>query len=282
MTTIATPVSAKAMHLDVRGYSPADIIPDALIMQVSTKAGVIGGDEPAVRVPFIDFSDDVGFVAEGEPIEEADPAYSEVVIHSGKVATLARVSQEQMYGQNAAELVTSSMRRALTAKANTAFVAQAAPTPPATNPPGGLLSLDHTVGGIVDTNLDDVVGAVSTIEAAGGSATHIIASPGAWASVSRIKTGTGSEESLIGAGTAAPQRSLLGVPVLVTPAMPAGTLLVVDRSAILSAYGDVRLAISQDVYFATDSIGVRLTFRFGQKLVDPARVVELTVADGES
>ncbi len=38
------------------------------------------------------------------------------------------------------------------------------------------------------------------------------------------------------------------------------------------------LATSQQFYFDSDSIGVRATFRFGQKIADPARVVKLTVA----
>ena len=38
------------------------------------------------------------------------------------------------------------------------------------------------------------------------------------------------------------------------------------------------LATSQEFYFDSDSIGVRATFQFGQKIADPARVVKLTVA----
>ena len=37
-------------------------------------------------------------------------------------------------------------------------------------------------------------------------------------------------------------------------------------------------ATSQGFYFDSDSIGVRATFGFGQKIADPARVVKLTVA----
>jgi hypothetical protein len=51
--------------------------------------------EPAVRVPFVEIPDgDVGFVPEGDDIEEADPDSSEVVIHTGKVAVLAKISRE--------------------------------------------------------------------------------------------------------------------------------------------------------------------------------------------
>ena len=58
--------------------------------------------------------------------------------------------------------------------------------------------------------------------------------------------------------------------------MTANTVLVVD-SAVLSAYGQVQVAVSEDAYFTSDSVGVRATWRFGQKIVDIARVVKLTV-----
>jgi hypothetical protein len=46
-------------------------------------------------VPFVEIPDgDVGFVPEGDDIEEADPDSSEVVIHTGKVAVLAKISRE--------------------------------------------------------------------------------------------------------------------------------------------------------------------------------------------
>jgi hypothetical protein len=38
---------------------------------------------------------------------------------------------------------------------------------------------------------------------------------------------------------------------------------VIDRNSILSVYGTVQLATSQEFYFDSDSVGVRATFRFG-------------------
>ena len=60
--------------------------------------------------------------------------------------------------------------------------------------------------------------------------------------------------------------------------MTDGTMLVLDKSTILSVYGSVQLATSTDYYFDSDSIGVRATWRFGQKIADTARVIKLTVA----
>lgn len=58
-----------------------------------------------------------------------------------------------------------------------------------------------------------------------------------------------------------------------------GTMLVLDRSTILSVYGSVMLATSQEFYFDSgDSIGVRATFRFGARIANSERLVKLTVA----
>jgi hypothetical protein len=48
---------------------------------------------------------------------------------------------------------------------------------------------------------------------------------------------------------------------------------------LLSVYGQVQLATSQDFYFDSDSIGLRATFRFGAKIADVERVVKLAVTD---
>ena len=114
------------------------------------------GDEPAVRVPFVDVDDDAGFVAEGDDIDEAATDSSEVVINTGKVAVLVKVSREQYGTGSAASMLSDATRRALIRKANVAYLSQVAPTPPATTPPAGLLNLSPTDGGLVSGNLDAV------------------------------------------------------------------------------------------------------------------------------
>ena len=97
MSNFSTPNTNAAWAPDVQGIAPSDVIPEALVIETSSRAGLVEGDEPAVRVPFVDFDDDAGFVPEGDQITEADPDSTEVVIHTGKVAVLAKISREQ-YG----------------------------------------------------------------------------------------------------------------------------------------------------------------------------------------
>ena len=91
-------------------------------------------------------------------------------------------------------------------------------------------------------DLDAVIDAVAAIEDASGQATHIVGSPQSWADLSKFKQADNSNVSLVGAGTTAPSRTLVSVPVLVSNSVPDGTMLVLDRSTILSVYGSVMLA----------------------------------------
>ena len=232
-----------AWRPDVTEYVAGDVMPDALILQCAQVVGQIEGDQPAVRVPFVGDDGTVGFVAEGAEIPDANQGFSEVVVFTDKVAALGKYSYETLQQPEAARMVVQSLSRAVTTKANAAFLSNAA------NPTGLLNDGGIFDGGTITTNLDPIVDAVSDIESTGGTATHIIASPASWAFISKIKTETASAQSLLGAGTSATQRQLLGLPVLVTPAMPDGDLLVLDKNAVIAAQSPLRLARSEDVFF---------------------------------
>jgi HK97 family phage major capsid protein len=278
-TPFSTPDAVWSLAQDVKGVAPQDVIPSALILTVSTKAGNVEGDRPSVRVPFIKF-DSAGFIPEGNAITESSPVDSEIVIHTGKVATLVPVSREEWGQPDAANLLKTAVQTDLVRKANRAFLAQTAPVGPAVTPPAGLIHQSITSGGVIGNNLDAVADAIAGIEDAGGSATHILAGPLAWAELVKRKTATDSNVSLLGAGADAVKRQLLSLPVLVSRDVPSATLIVLDRDAVLSVYGQVEIATSTDYYFNSDSVAVRATFRFGATVSDPARVVKLSVLDG--
>lgn len=275
MATQTTPTSPAAWRPDVTAYVPDDEIPDALILQTATVVGSIEGDAPAVRVPYVLSDGTSGFVDEGDPIADAEQEFSETVVTTGKIAALGKYTYETLAQPNAARMVVDSLKRSVVRKGNAAYLGNE------TAPVGLLNTVGITDGGEVGDNLDTLIDAVAGIEDDGGSATHIIAAPSAWATMSKLKKGTGSEESLLGAGTADTERKLLGVPVLVTPAMPADSVLVLDRSAVLAAQSPLRLARSEDAFFANDVIAVRVTWRIGWKVMHPARVAKLTTATEE-
>ena len=67
--------------------------------------------------------------------------------------------------------------------------------------------------------------------------------------------------------------------MITTPAVGSGNLLVVDRSAVVSAVSPLEIATSEHTYFTSDSVALRATFRFGQNVVRPDRIAALTVTD---
>jgi HK97 family phage major capsid protein len=277
-----TLTSATAWSPDIRTFAAQDVIPDALILSTSTVSGRIEGDEPAVRAAYVDDAT-AQFTAEGETIPEANPGLSEVLVHTGKVTQLIRLSREQWTQDGASGILSDSVRRAVVKRANQAYLAQPAPTAGNVTPPAGLLNIPGVVdAGILSGDLDALADAFAEIEGNGGTPTHIIAAPSAWGYLRKFKTGPDAATTLLGAGTTDATRFLLGLPVLTDSSMPAGTMLVLDRTAVISAVGQVQVATSDHVYFASDSIALRCTFRFGQNLVRPNRVAKLTVTNPDA
>lgn len=279
MAVETTITSAKAWSPDLTAVSPADAVPDALILETSTVSGTIEGDAPVVRVQYVDDAT-ATFTAEGVTIDEADPGLSEALVHTGKVAQIIRLSREQFTQPNAQELLSDSVRRAVTKAGNTAYIAQAAPTSPAVTPPPGLLNIPGIVnGGAVADSLDGLVDLLATLAGNGADPSHIVLSPTAWASLRKFKTAADYNTSLLGTGATDAQKFLLDLPVLVTPAAPSGSGLVIDKTAVVSAVGNVEVSISEHAYFAADSIAVRCIWRFGANVVKPDRIGKFTVTE---
>lgn len=277
MATHTTTTSAEAWAPDVRAFAPEEAVPDALILRTSSVLGEVEGDDVAVRVAFVD-DDDAQFTAEGATIPESDPVLDEVLVYTGKVTQLVHLSREQWLQGGTADKLAESVRRAVTKKANQAYLAQVAPTSPALTPPPGLLNVAGIEeGDAVATDLDSLVDLIATLEGNGGTPTHIVVDPTGWASLRKFKSGTGSNASLLGAGTADAARVLLDLPVIVSSAMTAGTGLVIDSAAIASAVGPVRVATSEHVYFASDGVALRCTWRIGWNVVRPERIGTFTV-----
>lgn len=281
-TSQLTTNSAQSWSPDIQAFTPEDVVPDALILKASTVVTQsLEGDAPVARIPWVD-DDEADFVAEGAEIDEAEPTLAEVTVPTAKVSQLIRISREQWAQTGAAGLLSTSAQRAIVKRGNEAFIAQAAPTAPAYTPPEGII----TQAGIevedpISADLDPLALAVALIENNGGNPNVIAINPLAWGDLRTLKTATGSNSALLGAGTDDQDKRLLGVPVVTTPAVPAGKLLVIDRGAIASAVGPVRVARSEHIYFESDSIALRVTWRLGWGVQHPDRIAVVNVGDGD-
>lgn len=276
--TSTTINSAGAWRPDIYTFAAADALPDALILQCSTVAGEVEGDEPICRVAYVD-DDTAQFTAEGDEIPEGEPALSEKLVHTAKVTQLVRLSREQWMQQSTPEQLSASVSRAVTRRGDIAFVAEPAPVGPAVAPVAGVFNTSGIVDGDeVSESLDALVDLVAVLESNLATPSHIILDPLGWAELRKLKQGTELHSSLLGAGTTDAKPMLLSLPVLVNPAMDPHTGLVIDRQAIVSAVGSVQVANSEHALFAHDSVLLRATWRFGHVVVRPNRIGKFTIA----
>jgi HK97 family phage major capsid protein len=275
--TATTPNSAKAWAPDVTTFAPVDAVPDALILQCSTVSGEVLGDEPSLRVAYVD-DDQAQFTAEGDAIPEGEPVLAERLVHTAKVTQLVRLSNEQWSQTNTATQLSQSVSRAITRRANLAMVAEVAPTGPAVAPVAGLVNVSGIVnGGAVVANLDRLVDLIAQLEDSLAVPSVILVDPLGWGELRKFKTATSYNQSLLGAGTTDAARMLLSLPVIVDPSVPNYSGIVLDRTAIVSAVGQVKVATSEHQYFSSDSVLLRATWRFGHVVVRPDRIGKFTI-----
>ncbi|MEO4038411.1 phage major capsid protein [Micrococcaceae bacterium Sec6.3] len=271
-----TPGATTGEHL--RGLFPdqtfmaADVMPDALLFELTTVAGNVEGDAPAVRVPYVKADPTVGFVAEGALIPEADPTLDELVIRTDKIAVLTRTSNEATRNTpGSSSILSRSLTRAVTVKGNAALLGSVAD-------PIGLANVTGaTNGGELGTNLDALEDVIGQIEAAGGTPTHVVAHPLLWSKVRAMKAGADSNVPLLGSPAEQTERRVFGLDVIVSPSAPEDRLLVTSKQSIYSAAGPLMLATSGDLFFDRDSTAIRATWRIGWDVIDPAHIGTVTV-----
>ncbi|UQE74627.1 phage major capsid protein [Gordonia sp. PP30] len=279
--TATTSNSASPWRPDQHVFDAGDVLPDALILTDTLAVGAIEGDQPVIEVAYV-VDDDAQFVAEGDEIPEGEPGLAAATIYSRKIAQLIRLTSEQYRQNNTPAELARSVSRALTRKADQALLAQAAPTAPAVAPVAGILNTTGlSVEVVEDGNLDALIDLEASVRAAGANPTAWVLAPATWAEIRKFKTAAASNQNLLGAGTENAQPLLLGIPVKVNPAIPSGSGVLLDQSAILTAAGPVTVTTDPSAYFAHDSIGIRATWRTGHVLPRPDRIGKFTIDDGE-
>lgn len=278
MTTITTSNAAYPWRPDATAFAPADAVPEALILRATTVAGQVDGDAPSVRVAYVDDAD-ASFVAEAATIDESNPTLSEVVVHTGKIAQLVALSNEQWNQEQTAGQLAASVARAITKRADEAFIDQTAPVGPAVSPPAGLLNIDGVIeGDEVDGDLDALVDLIAELESNGATPSVIIVDPLGWAAIRKFKLSADSNASLLGAGSTDAAHTLLDVPVVVNRHVTPYSGLAIDSTAVVSAVGPVNIAHSEHAKFASDSVLLRATWRIGWNCVRPDRIGKFTIA----
>jgi HK97 family phage major capsid protein len=270
--TALTTNSAYPWRPDLTTFAPQDVLPRAAIFYASTVSGRIEGDQPSLRVAYI-VDDDAEFVAEGDEIPEGDPALNEAEIFTRKFAQLVRLSREQYSQVSTPDQLAASVARAMTIKADQAFLTQTVPTSPAVAPVAGLTNTSGLVTKSgVSTSLDALIDLEAALRANLAMPALWVLAPTTWAALRKLKIGSSYNSTLLGAGTDDADPRLLSMPVLVNNQMPSLTGLLVDPTAVVSAVSDLTIAVSDQSYFSSDSYGIRATMRTGHVVPRPNRI----------
>lgn len=270
-----TLIDNKAAFPDQTTIEPLQAIPEALVLTQTTVSGTVQGDQPSVRIAYVDQDPDPEVVAEGGDIDAKDPKLSELVVNTQKVGIITVVSNEAYSYTNATRLLGNSLSRAIASKANRLFLQNAAPAEGQTGITGLANYPGIIDGGTITDRLTPLIDAIATIATNGGTPTAILAGYDAWAWLLKLAYADGTPQiSPDVANSPTPQ--LYGLPIVLNAQMPANTLIVIDRTQIVSAAGNVVTAVSSERYFEKDSVGLRVTFRFGYGILRPNRIAKLT------
>jgi HK97 family phage major capsid protein len=280
--TATTSNSAPAWRPDLYEFSPIDVVPDALILQLTTVGGTVDGDQPSVHVGFVDDATAV-FKAEGDTLDESQPGLNEAVAYTAKLTQLIRLSREQYFQVSTPDQLSLSVQRAIIRRADIAFLSEPAPQAPANAPMPGLLNTVGIIdGGSVSTNLDKISDLIARLEDNLAIPSAIVVDPLGWSEIRKLKIGTAYNQTLLGAGTEDTATRLFSLPVFVNVGMPDYTGVVVDRNSVVSAIGSVVISTSEHKYFDSDGIALRATWRFGHVVARPNRLGKFTIVPAGS
>lgn len=276
--TATTVNSAAAWRPDLYTFEPINAVPEAAILAHTNVSGTIEGDQPVLRVAYVS-DDDAKFYDEGQTFDEAEPELQEALVYTRKFGQLVKLSREQYRQTGTADELARSVARAMTAKADNALLAQAAPVGPATAPVPGLTNWPGIVdAGEISADLDDLIDLEAEVRANGASPTAWILAPTTWAHLRKLRTAETANTNLLGAGTDNSEPRLLSIPVALNSQMPAYSGLLVDRTQVISAVSALEIATDASRYFDSDSVAVRATWRTGHTVPRPNRLGTFTVA----
>jgi len=234
------------------------------------------------HIPVVNTDAASAWVAEGAEIAPSDPAISELVVTPPKVAGLVVISSELANDSSpaAAEVVGNSLARSIAANIDAAFFGNLSAPAPA-----GLGSLTNTsvsriVAGTSPTNLDAFAQAIAAVEQDGATITAFVANPADALTIQTLKSASGANTPLLGIdATNGTARQVLGVPLLVSPKVAAGTIwgLAAQRGYTVMRE-DVQLVVDSSVYFTSDRVAVRATMRVGFGFPTPKAVAKIALA----
>lgn len=305
MTITVTPGAPESISPDTVAFHPFDALRKTMTNYTTTLVASENlSDRAQIKVPVAPELETIDFVDEGAEIPETKTQLEEVTIPTRKLAVIKTVSREAIGSRNGdalSSMLSAQLFESLYSTADNALFG-------ASTTKGGLTGLSALKGvetAEVTNNLDPFVDAVANVLALRGKEeeTVIVAHPGMWAHVAKIKdsktgarplvdtmtasqpftvpnsAGTiavdGLSRTVAGDGEIIHVRTLMGIPMFLSPYLDKGTMLVFDRSNVAVGASPVEITYSEHAAFKRDALAIRGTYRLGWKVYNPARITKL-------
>ncbi|WP_189035174.1 phage major capsid protein [Streptomyces daqingensis] len=263
------------------GYGPLVLDPArkaSVAMQIATQ---LSASTSSLHIPRVTEDTTASWTAEAATISDDDLATDEYVVTPSKLAALTYVSNELVADSSPAalQLIGDSMGAAIASKLDAAFFGNTV-----TNGPSGLESVTGFAAvdaGTAFDSMDAFVDAQVDLESAGARVTAWVTTPAVAKTLLKVKQGDSSNVPLITPDVSvASGRTLLGVPLFVSPYVAADTVYGIDASSTFVVIREgMTLSTSTDERFSSDQTSVRAILRVGFGFPRPSAIAKITLSE---
>ncbi|WP_431839713.1 phage major capsid protein [Gordonia hongkongensis] len=240
-------------------------------------AGQIYTESATFDIPVVDSDAGAAFVAEGNDIQIEDAVFDTVSVTPAKVAGISVISRElsEDSSPEAGQVVANGLAFSIARKVDQALFA-GLPSPA----PAGLATADVHEMDWDATSLDSILEAYGFMRDLGANPTAVVVSGSDLTDLSKLKDGTGSLRGLLEPDATMPTRFLVnGVPLISSPAVPAGTAYVLDSTKLFTVLrSGTTVELDTSVYFVSDRVAVKARARVGFGIAHPEALVRLVQA----
>ena len=254
---------------------------ESIALQVSTVTTTV---HDTFRIPLVTGDPTAGWYAENEEIGLGTTNTDEEVVTPRKIARIVKLSRELVEDSTpaSAEVVGQSLARSLAAGIDAAFFGTADGTAATPRGLGAFLDTELATvdAGAAWTTADPFIEAAFAIETAGATVKAWTVNPADAEALAKIKKATGSVEPLLQPDvTQAGRRSIAGVPMLITPAVPAGTVYGIPAGRVFAVVrSDVDVERDDSVYFTSYSTALRAVARVGFGYPQPNAIARIKLS----
>lgn len=255
------------------------VLPALSASVAATVSNVVRTGSTEHRLPVITEDPSAKWTVEGAEIAPSDLVVDEVVVTPRKLAALSIISRELADDSSpaAATAVGLGMARDIARQIDAAYFGDlAAPAPKGL---GALVGFSAIDAGASFADLDSFHAGISAAEQVGAAITSWACSPATALVLAQLKTGAGSNASLMQPDPTAPGRRVVaGIGLQVSPAIADGLIwgIPADRSVMVVRQA-ARIDVDSSAYFSSDRVGIRGTMRVSFGYPHPAALVKITV-----